>query len=85
VAAGPARVAADGAPGGAPRGSAGPWSRIALLGSAGRSVGGLALVALATLLLAWGPVASLLGILIGEIVIVVMLNRTMAGWEARHG
>jgi len=36
-------------------------------------------------LLAWGPAASLLGILIGEIVIVVMLNRTMAGWEARHG
>ena len=62
MAAGPARVAADGAPGEAPRGSAGPWSRIALLGSAGRSVGGLALVALATLLLAWGPDARLRGV-----------------------
>lgn len=36
-------------------------------------------------LLAWGPVASLLGILTGEIVIVAMLKRTVAGWEARHG
>lgn len=36
-------------------------------------------------LLAWGPVASLLGILIGEIVILAMLKRMVAGWEARHG
>jgi len=36
-------------------------------------------------LLAWGSVASLLGILIGEIVIVVMLKRTVTGWEVRHG
>lgn len=36
-------------------------------------------------LLAWGPAASLLGILAGEIVILAMLNRKMAGWEARHG
>ena len=36
-------------------------------------------------LLAWGPAASLFGILISEIIIVAMLNRTVAGWEARHG
>ena len=36
-------------------------------------------------LLAWGPVASLLGILTGEIVIVAMLKRTVTEWEARHG
>lgn len=36
-------------------------------------------------LLAWGPAASLLGILTGEIAIVAMLKRTVKGWEARHG
>ena len=67
MAAGAAPVATDRAPGGArrgpaPRGPSGPWSRVALLGSAGRSVGGLALVALATLLLVWGPDARLRGV-----------------------
>ncbi len=36
-------------------------------------------------LLALGPIASLLGVLTGEIVILVMLNRKMADWQARHG
>ena len=67
MAAGAAPVATDRAPGGvrrgpAPRGSSGPWSRVALLGSAGRSVGGLALVVLATVLLVWGPDARLRGV-----------------------
>jgi O-antigen/teichoic acid export membrane protein len=38
-----------------------------------------------TFLLAWGPAASLFGILISEIIVVVMLRRTVKGWEARHG
>jgi len=36
-------------------------------------------------LLTLGPIASLLGILTGEIVILVMLNRKVADWRARHG
>ncbi|MBS0282298.1 MAG: hypothetical protein JSR25_14105, partial [Proteobacteria bacterium] len=36
-------------------------------------------------LLAWGPAASLLGILAGEIAIVALLKRTVTGWETRHG
>lgn len=36
-------------------------------------------------LLAWGPAASLLGILAGEVVIVALLKRTVTGWETRHG
>jgi hypothetical protein len=37
------------------------------------------------LLLAFGPIWSLLGILTGEIVIVMMLNRKMASWLVQHG
>ena len=67
---GPARVAADAAPGGARRASppvpdrpAGVWSRVAILaGGTGRSVGALALLALTALLLAWGPDARLRGL-----------------------
>ena len=62
-------MAADSAPGGARRGSAetpdgpaGLWPRVARLGSAGRSVGGLTLVALIVLLLVWGPDARLRGL-----------------------
>jgi CHASE2 domain-containing sensor protein/serine phosphatase RsbU (regulator of sigma subunit) len=62
-------VAADAAPGGArrgpgetPDGPASTWSRIVRLGSAGRSVGGLVLVALTVLLLVWGPDARLRGL-----------------------
>ncbi len=62
-------MAADAAPGGAKRGPAetadgpaGTWSRIVRLGSAGRSVGALALVALTALLLVWGPDARLRGL-----------------------
>ena len=36
-------------------------------------------------LIAWGPAASLFGILVSEIIIVAMLNRTVKGWETRHG
>jgi hypothetical protein len=36
-------------------------------------------------LIAWGPAASLFGILVSEIIIVALLNRTVKGWEARHG
>ena len=36
-------------------------------------------------LLTLGPIASLLGILTGEIIILVRLNRMMADWRARHG
>ena len=36
-------------------------------------------------LLSLGPVASLLGILTGEIVILLRLNRMVADWRARHG
>jgi O-antigen/teichoic acid export membrane protein len=36
-------------------------------------------------LLIMGPIWSLLGILTGEIIIVMMLNRKMAGWLVRHG
>ncbi|HEY4275956.1 MAG TPA: hypothetical protein VGM68_10755 [Rhizomicrobium sp.] len=36
-------------------------------------------------LLTLGPIASLLGILTGEIVIVLMLNRLMRTWKMRHG
>jgi O-antigen/teichoic acid export membrane protein len=36
-------------------------------------------------LLAWGPVACVLGLLTGEIAIVAMLNRMVKRWEARHG
>ena len=36
-------------------------------------------------LLTLGPIASLCGILAGEIVIVLKLNRMMAEWRARHG
>jgi O-antigen/teichoic acid export membrane protein len=38
-----------------------------------------------TFLLVWGPAASLLGILTGEIVVVALLKRTVTRWEARHG
>ena len=62
-------MAADAAPGGArrgpavaPDGPAGTWSRIVRLGSASRSVGALALVALTVLLLVWGPDARLRGL-----------------------
>lgn len=37
------------------------------------------------LLLVLGPAASLLGILTGEIIILVRLHRMMADWRARHG
>jgi hypothetical protein len=36
------------------------------------------------LLLTLGPIASLCGILAGEIVIVLKLNRMMTEWKARH-
>jgi O-antigen/teichoic acid export membrane protein len=36
-------------------------------------------------LMTLGPVASLCGILAGEIVILIRLNRMMADWKARHG
>jgi hypothetical protein len=36
------------------------------------------------LLLTLGPIASLCGILAGEIVIVLKLNRMMTQWKARH-
>jgi O-antigen/teichoic acid export membrane protein len=36
-------------------------------------------------LLTLGPIASLCGILAGEIVIVLKLNRMMAAWRTRHG
>ena len=37
------------------------------------------------LLLTWGPIASLFGVLTGEIVILLMLNRMMSDWKMRHG
>jgi hypothetical protein len=37
------------------------------------------------LLLTLGPIASLCGILTGEIVIMLKLNRMMTEWKARHG
>ena len=36
-------------------------------------------------LLTLGPIASLLGILTGEIAILILLNRKTAAWQARHG
>ena len=36
-------------------------------------------------LLTLGPIASLLGILTGEIIILMRLNRMMADWQASHG
>jgi len=36
-------------------------------------------------LLTLGPIASLLGILTGEIIILMRLNRMMAEWKYRHG
>ena len=46
----------------APDGPAGLWPRVARLGSAGRSVGGLTLAVLIVLLLVWGPDARLRGL-----------------------
>jgi hypothetical protein len=37
------------------------------------------------LLLTLGPIASLCGILTGEIVILLKLNRMVADWKTRHG
>ena len=38
-----------------------------------------------TFLVTWGPIASLLGILTGEIIILMRLNRMTDDWTLRHG
>ena len=62
--------------------AAGEFKALAGIGTKSSAISILATLAL---LLAFGPIASLGGVLLGELVILYHCRRLVGEWEARHG
>jgi O-antigen/teichoic acid export membrane protein len=62
--------------------AAGAFKEMAVLGIKSSAI---SLLATLTLLLAFGPIVSLGGVLLGEIVILIYCRKLVSAWEARRG